>query len=322
MWREIIEVIRQHQHFLVTTHVNPDGDGIGAACALIELLRLQGKNVKLIYDSPIPEKFHFLDFHGTFNNFDPNADYAEVEVLIILDTYRRERIGRVAKLLDRKNVISLCIDHHRPSDTSVDHMAIDPNACAVGTMVYTLFKSSGYPLNQRAATGIYTSILCDTGRFCHATTSRKAHKIADECIRLGVFPETIYRQIFQQVSFNEMQMISQALSSMEQHLDSRVVFITLESDKHPQLSELDLEYLHEFIKLLKPVDCIAVFRDLGNGKIRISLRSKGEYDVQTVAKTLGGGGHAQAAGATCDGPIAKLKSQVRTLLYQFLYQSV
>lgn len=321
MWREINAIINDHQHFVVTTHVNPDGDGIGAACALIELLRLQNKEVRLVCDSPIPEKFHFLDFHGVFESYDENCGYEDVEVLIVLDTQRRKRIGRLAELLRRDKVTSICIDHHQPAETFTQYVAIDSNACAVGALVYTLFKASGFPLNREAATGIYASILCDTGRFCYASTTRKAHKIADECIKLGVNPTELYSKLFQQLSIDETELFADALRSMEYFYDKKVVFLTLRSeaysDKSLSLAHMDLEYVHEFAKMIRDVECVALFRELGPKQVRLSIRSKAEHDMQLLVKDLGGGGHAAAAGVHMDLSLDFAKEKILLLLQDY-----
>ncbi len=99
MWREIKKIIHQNHNFILTTHVNPDGDGIGAACALTELLLHMGKKVRFICDSPIPSKFSFLDFHGTHEVYTPETDFAQSQVFIVLDTHKRNRIGRLANLI-------------------------------------------------------------------------------------------------------------------------------------------------------------------------------------------------------------------------------
>lgn len=318
MWREINAIIRKKQRFVVTTHVNPDGDGIGAACALIELLLMQDKEVRLVCDSPIPEKFHFLDFHSVFESYGPETDLSDTEVLIVLDTHRRERIGALANLLDRDDVISICIDHHRPSETFAQHIAIDAESCAVGAMVYTLFKASGYPLNREAAMGIYASIICDTGRFCYGSTSRKAHKIADECIKLGVDPSYMHSQLFQQLSITEAKSFANALQSMESYYDNRVLLFSLRAKDYEgeelNLAHMDLEYVHEYGKSLKEVECVALLREVSPCSVRLSLRSKGPFDVLQIAKVLGGGGHEKAAGANLPVSLSDAKSQVLNLL--------
>lgn len=318
MWKAIKDIIHQYHHFVITTHVYPDGDGIGAASALADLLIQQKKNAKVVYDAPIPQKFQFLNFKQNHEVYDPTKDWSWVEVVVVLDTHHRERIGRLSALLDQPNVVAVCIDHH--TITSVPftpHTVIHPQSCSVGAMVYTLIKESGYPLTLEAATGVYTSIVCDTGRFSYPSTTRKAHKIADECIKMGVSPDRVHRAIYQQVPLEQMQAFAKALQGLEVHFDQRLVFQVLQHTDYPghdELEHLDLEYVHEFLKQILNVECAILFRVLPEGMIRISSRSKTFVDVGLLMKSLGGGGHARAAGSGWKGSIEEAKTKILALL--------
>lgn len=323
MWRDIKKIIQSHHHFLLTTHTNPDGDGIGAACALTELLLELGKQVRFVCDSPIPEKFSFLDYHKTHEIYDPSKNYHDVEVLIVVDTHKRERIGRLAALIDDPAIETLCIDHHEVAEPFTEHLAIDPKACSAGAMVYTLYKESGFDLNLRAANGIYASIICDTGRFSYSSTSRKAHKIADECIKLGVDPDLMHTQLFQHVSVYQAKLFAMALQGMETHLDKQVIIQHLSKEICSHLEEgggdlenVDLEYIHDFNHLIEGVRCFVLFRELGDGRIRVSMRSRTDLDISCLVQSLGGGGHANAAGLLWKGSLQEIKNRILELLEQ------
>jgi phosphoesterase RecJ-like protein len=326
MWRDIKKIIQSHQNFVLTTHLNPDGDGIGAACALTELLLQMGKKVRFVCDSPIPAKFAFLDYHKTHEVYDPAGDYSECEALIVLDTHRRERIGRLASLIENPSVLTLCIDHHEVLEPFTQHLAIDPKACSVGAMVYTLYKESGFDLNLAAANGIYASIICDTGRFSYSSTTRKAHKIADECIKLGVDPDLMHTQLYQHVSLAEIKVFALALQGMEVHLDNRVAVQCLSKeicdriDGVIDLENIDLEYIHDFNSLVEDIQCFVLLRDLGNNRVRVSLRSKTDLDISHLVQSLGGGGHANAAGLLWKGSMGEIKHRILELLHPLLHQ--
>lgn len=321
MWRDIKKIIHQHHHFLLTTHVNPDGDGIGAACALAKLLRLMGKNVRFVCDGPIPSKFSFLDFYGCHESYNPKKSYQETEVVIVLDTHRKDRIGAIAKLTENPKILTICVDHHQPSELFTPYNAIDPKACSAGAMIYTLYKECGYELDLQAATGIYVSVICDTGRFCYASTSRKAHKIADECIKLGVDPDLMYSRLFQHVPLAQMRMLVKALQRMEIHLENRVVVqqifredYEMENEEILDIEHADLEYLLEFNKMIEDIQCVVLLRELADNQVRVSLRSTSDIDVSLLMKPFGGGGHAKAAGATWKGSLQVAKSQILELI--------
>jgi len=322
MWREIKKLIQSHQRFVLTTHEHPDGDGIGAACALAELLLLMGKHVRLVCEGPLPKKFSFLDSRNLYQEFDPSMDFHEEEVLIVLDTHRQDRIGRIAALASE--MVSVCIDHHPVTDTFTSFVAIDPHACSVGAMIYTLFKESGFDLNIAAATGIYASIIWDTGRFSYSSTDRKAHKIADECIKLGVDADLMHSRLFQHIPIWEVKVFGRALQRMETPLDGRVAIQEIlredyEDLRIPNIEHVDFGYIHEFNKLIEKVECAALFLELSDDRVRISLRSQSDLDVASIARAFGGGGHCKAAGALWKGLLSEAKQKVLHLIQQSVH---
>lgn len=322
MWCELKKIIQGHRHFILTTHLNPDGDGIGAACALTELLLQMKKDVRFVCDSPIPRKFAFLDYHRIHEVYDPSEDYGHFQVLIILDTHTRERIGRLAALIDQPGIITICIDHHETAKLFTPHAVIDPKACSVGAMVYTLYKESGYELNLQAATGIYTSVVCDTGRFCYSSTSCNAHKIAEECIKIGVDPDYMYSRLFQHVTLEETKMFARALQGMETYLDNKVAIQQIRKDECHQgdLEHIDLEYIHDFNNMIEDIRCFILLRELDDNHIRVSLRSKQDIDISQIVRSLGGGGHAHAAGLTWKGSLEDVKQRILVLLSELFQE--
>lgn len=317
MWREVKRIIDQHHHFMLTTHSHPDGDGIGSSCALTELLLLKGKSVRFVCDSPMPEKFRFLDYHGCFEQYEPSISYDEAEVLIVLDAHRRDRIDRLSALCERADLVTVCVDHHQARAPEFQHTVIDPHACSVGAMLYTLYKECGFDLNLRAATGIYTSILCDTGRFSYASTTRKAHKIADECIKLGVDPDLMYSRLFEQLSLPQLQLFALALKGMGLYYNNSVLIQELHHEDcknvgldPAELENLDLDYILEFDKLVSDVVCVILLREIDPLTVRVSVRSKADLNIKPLLQELGGGGHRCAAGALFHGTVASVKDKL------------
>lgn len=321
MWRDVKKIIHQYDHFLLTTHLNPDGDGIGAACALTELLLKMGKKVRFVCDSPIPRKFAFLDYHHTHEIFSPDQNYSEIQCVIVLDTNKKERVGRISQLIDRPKMATICIDHHVAADPFTPHLVIDSRSCSVGAMIYTLFKECGFELNLQAATGIYASVICDTGRFCYSSTGRKAHKIADECIKLGVDPDLMYSRLFQHVSLAETRMFARALQAMETYLDNKVVIQQIRKEECGELHDIeniDMEYIHEFNNHIEDVQCFVLLREFSENHVRVSIRSRSDLDISQMVKSLGGGGHPHAAGISWHGTLIDVKNKILAALKELL----
>lgn len=313
MWREIKQIIHQSRKFLIATHVNPDGDGLGAACAMVDLLKKMGKDPIFLTEEPIPDKFDFLDYQGAQAIFDRKRSY-DADVLIVLDAHHKDRIGSIAEVTKHPNITSICIDHHPVSQSFTPHLAIDIQACSVGSMVYTLYKEFGYDLSLQAATGIYASILCDTGRFSYASTNRKAHKIADECMKLGVDPDQMYSDIYEHIELPQFQVLVRAMQRMELHFENCLILHTTKLEDYQtysmEIQEMDLVYIHEFTKLVEGVQVVVILQELEGSKVRLSVRSKKNHDVGMVMRRLGGGGHAKAAGAMLEGSLDEVKKIV------------
>lgn len=275
---------------------------------------------------PFLENYAFLDFHKTHEAYKDDGDYRDVEVLIVLDTHRKDRIGRLARLVDDPRLITICIDHHIPVDPLTKHLVVDPKSCSVGAMVYTLYKDSGKELNLNAATGIYASIVCDTGRFCYSTTSRKAHKIAEDCIKKGVDPDLMYSRLFQHVTLAETKMFAHALQEMETFLDNKVAIEVIKKEDWNKLGggcedleHIDLDYIHDFNNMIEDIQCFVLLRELDNNHVRVSLRSKVDLDISPVVQALGGGGHPHAAGLAWTGTLESIKKKLIELLRQVIY---
>ena len=317
MWRNIKKVLQEYQSFLITTHVNPDGDGVGSACALAELLKCMKKKVRFVCDSSFPDKFLFLNFHSIQESYDPQGDYSDTEVLIMVDAHSPERLGHVADILKNPNVIRVIIDHHQLSQDLGGYCVIDPNASSTGSMIYTLYKECGFELSREAAMGLYVSVISDTGRFCYSSTDRKAHKIAEECMRRGVDPDWMYSHIYQQVTLPEFKVFAKALQHMEEYFENRVIVqkILIEDyigvpNEVQEILQSDLEYFHEFNKIIAGVDCVVLLCERPENQVRISLRASGNFCVDEIASNLGGGGHSKAAGATLTGTVEEVKLKV------------
>lgn len=330
MWREAKRVIQHGRRFLLTTHLNPDGDGIGSAVALMELLLHQGKHSVFISDSPLPPKYAFLDFHGKFQSYLPEEDdLSSFDTLIVLDTSRKERIGRVADLTERSGLTTLWIDHHPTQETPSPHKIIDASACSVGSMIYSLFKECGYELNLHAAMGIYTSVISDTGRFSYGSTTRKAHKLADECLKVGINPSEMYARLFQQVPLEQITIFQRALKRMEFHCQNKIVLQQVRfGDYSDFCSEGDLsliqdfDAIHEFNKSIRGIQCAVILWELPDQSVRISLRSNSNLDIVAPMRKLGGGGHPNAAGALLNLPFEESKEKVLNLLRDLLNQTL
>jgi bifunctional oligoribonuclease and PAP phosphatase NrnA len=288
----------------------------------MELLLFLGKEVVFVSPSMIPEKFQFLDFHNFFQVYEENKDYP-CDIFFLLDAHSKERMGKLSSVLDKQNCKTIAVDHHPLTETFADVNVIDDKACSAGSMIFILCKEFGFDLTLEAATGLYCSVICDTGRFSYASTNRKAHKIADDCIKAGVDPDAMYVRLFQKVSLAEFNTFKKAMQRMELYFADRVIIhtILLCDYENAGVAIQDLDYIHEFNKSIENIECVVVLSELSSKQTRLSLRSNGYLDTGSLMRVLGGGGHSKAAGVTLQKPIEEAKKIVLSLLEEQLAQN-
>ena len=289
---------------VLTTHINPDGDGVGSMVALADRLRSSGTEATIVTPSAIPRSLRFaLGDLPTFDAKDPaSADpLGAADLVAILDTAERHRIGRVGEVLDRCD--ALIIDHHPPVGPPLGEPAIrDPSACATGELIYDLLMLDDRPLTRLEAEGLYVAIATDTGSFQFSNTSARTHQIAAELVDTGVDPQAMYRVLYGTFSPGGLALIRLALENLE--VDPLAPFAWVAVD-HNALRECsarpeDMEGLVEYPRRLAGAEVGLFFRGLSSERTKVSLRSNGRVNVSAIAQDLGGGGHEKAAGVVIE----------------------
>lgn len=272
--------------------------------ALADRLRMRGTEVTIVTPSKAPTSLHFLfgDL-PVFDARDPSASdpLEAADLIVILDTAERHRLGAVGAYLDRTPAV--IIDHHPAVGAALAEPAIrDPSACATGELVYDMLTLEGGPLSPLAADAIYVAIATDTGSFQFSNTTARTHEIAGELVRLGVDPESMYRRLYGTFTRGGLSLIRLALENLEVDPLSPVAWVAVD---HKALSDCsatseDMEGLVEYPRRLAGIEVGLFFRGLSRERTKVSLRSNGEVNVSAVAQELGGGGHEKASGIVLD----------------------
>lgn len=304
--QQVIKAIRENSGFLITSHINPEGDAIGSQLALASLLKRLHKKVYIINED-LSRQFSFLTKEEKISD-DTNFN-GEFDVAIALDCPILSRVGKVEKLIKRAKIL-LTIDHHISNDNFGDINWVDSKSSCTAELIYELFKSFKLKLNKEEALYIYVAILTDTGSFRYSNTSSKTHLIASKLLRYKIEPHIIYEKIYGNISTNYVKFLCGILSTLKK--EGAIAYITLESN----IAKLDSdirERLEDFInypRALKGVKVAMMFRELSKNKIKVSFRSKGDFDVNSLARRFGGGGHMAASGAVIDGMMEEVKKRV------------
>lgn len=316
--RRDLEAVRsallQAGRVVLTTHVNADGDGAGSEVAVLDWLRSRGKTSVVVNPTPFPQAFEFLlDSEQVWTPRDAEGQrhLSEADCVLILDTSERSRLGRVVQHLSSRSVVVM--DHHPATPDSVGEVVVrDTTACATGELVYDLLTLEGEVPTLRQARALYVALVTDTGSFRFGNTTNRAHRVAASLLEAGVDVESMFRTLHASFTRSGLDLLRRALDSLRVSDDQPVAWISLRQrdlDETGATAE-DREGIVEYPRRLQGIEVALLFRELPDGRTKISLRSNGPTDVARIARDLGGGGHPQAAGALLDDDLATAESRV------------
>ena len=314
--RALLEFLQRHRKFLLTTHVNPDGDGLGSEVAMAMWLRSMGKEVRVLNDSVVPTAFLFLTREQTLESWDPEIAelrFTEADALIVLDTSNRQRIGRLAPLLDQHIIPIAIVDHHASHATGFGQVnVIEPDASSTGEIVYDLIKEAGATITPVMAEALYVALMTDTGSFRFSNTDSHAHRMAADLLAHGLDPGRIHSQVHSHASAGRLRFFGEVLSAIELVEDGRIVVMEASPEQFQRhgLVGSDTEGLVDMPRTIAGVDVVALFSEVESGKVKVSLRSTGRVDIDAICTGLGGGGHRHAAGVLLRSTRAEARSRV------------
>lgn len=326
-------IIQRSHEILLTTHSMPDGDGLGAEIALYHYLRRLNKNVRIMNPDPMPPRYQFLDSAGIVKDASTlGVEAIRCDLVIVVDTgdYRRLK-GLWSHFISSSKTI-LFLDHHprttgdKPTDIPEGAAqifdVIDERSSSIGELLYRLFHSAhevldpenpSFRLSAEIALGLYVSIMTDTNSFRYSRTTALSHRIAAELLDYGLQPEEIYQNIYSTKSAKHLRLIGTALASIQESDSGEIAWVEISREDRTRFEATgdDTQTIVNFLLLLKAAKVLILFREEDDGRIKVSLKSKGSVVVNDIAADFGGGGHAYAAGFTSQ---AKKIGEVRNQL--------
>jgi phosphoesterase RecJ-like protein len=306
MLSQVVELIEQKQHFMITSHIRPDGDGLGSGLALYWMLRSLSKEATVILRDRVPPAYRVLPGSELVLVQPDVTDY--YDAAFIIECSDVERPG----LASLKDQFVVNIDHHSTTVPFGDINWIDPTAAAVGEMIYNLCKALGVEVTKEIAECIYTALLTDTGSFHFSNTTERTLKIASELVRRGVEPARISQALFYSYPFAKIRLLGLVLSTIQRDESGRIAWIKVDRDTmyEAAASDEDADGIVNHALSVDEVEAVAFFKELAEGVYRVSLRSKGKSNVAKVAEMFGGGGHRNAAGCRIEGDFEDVKRRV------------
>ena len=307
------QLLSDNQRFLLSGHENPDGDCLGAQVALCRLLAALGKESVIVNPDPIGKSFEFLQRHTTFQHNRGDQELPPCDVAVLLDCSTVSRLGGLGALLVKAGKPILVIDHH-VGGADGDGVAsfIDVAAAATGVLVRRLFRDFDVALDPVAAEGVLLSLVSDTGWFRYSNTDAEVFAQASELVTAGADVGRLYDNLYRQRHFESPGVLVAALQRHSYHCDGKLAMVVLDKSimERAVRIDFDTDSVLEPLRSIQGVEVTALLKERFDGKVKLSLRARGEVDVQQICRVLGGGGHKKASGATLSMPLGKAEEVV------------
>jgi phosphoesterase RecJ-like protein len=302
--QEVLRGIQQRERFVLTSHARPDGDAIGSVLACAEVVRQIGKHAEVVLSDGVPVIYRRLPFAERVRHATSLNGEFEAAILLECDSIERSRVDG----LERHFLIN--IDHHLSGKQFAHINWIDPSACATAEIIYRLAREAGVSITPEIATCLYAAVLTDTGSFAYANTGANTFALAEELVRAGADPVRIAQAVYFSNPTSKMRLLGAALSNLHRDGALAWMFITRADVERSGAMDEDAEGLVNYSLGIQGIEVAVFFRELADGRFRVSLRSKGRVNVAHVAARYGGGGHHCASGFPITGPLSVAAERV------------
>lgn len=295
----LLTAVRRGHRFLLTSHVNPDGDAVGSAIGLSRILHRFGKGTTIwlrdapprIYGAlPGSQKIHLGE--------EPPRGFPEIfDHAVVLECPSPDRTG-LAEALPELPVLN--VDHHLGNELYGAVNWVDTASPAVGAMVFRLAAALNVEIDSDTANALYLTLVTDTGGFRFSNTTPETFEAAAALVRAGASPEKVSGWLYESQPESAVRLLGEVLQSLDLGADGRVAtaLLTREMVERVGAQPGDSEGIIDHPRSIAGVEAVALLRELESGEQKVSLRSRGAVNVEKIARSRGGGGHHNAAGFT------------------------
>jgi len=316
---EISKALQKNNNFLITSHVNLDGDGIGSELAFYFILKKLKKKPIILNQDKLPKIYDFLPGSNKVHYLDDNCiDTKSIDVGIVLDCSNVKRIGKTYEIF--KNIKTIInIDHHKSNENFGSLNYVDSSVSSVGEIIYELIGSINIDLlDEDISTCLFAAIITDTGSFRYSNVSSKTFKIASDLTSFGIKPYLIANNIYNRNTYSGLKLLGEALTTLEMDDSKYVSWLTITRKmlNNAKANDEEIEGIIDIATTLDNAEISILFRETKDNKIKISFRSKGNFDVNKFAGKFKGGGHPNAAGCLCSGKMDKIKEIILSELFK------
>lgn len=311
--RAVAAALRRGMRVALTTHVNADGDGVGSEVGLWHLLKGQGLTPVIVNATGIPERFMFMVPDGADASDRAAKEIARADLVVVLDISDLGRLGDLATAVRERGVPVACIDHHVSQGTlPAGPRFVAPEATATAELVFDLATELNWKLSADAARALYVGLLTDTGGFRFSNTTARALRVAAALLEHGVDPESIYESVYANAPEGRVRLLSDVLQTLVVEPELGLAWVTVPPGalERYDVTPDDLDGIVEHARSITGVRLALLFRQIANGRIKVSFRSMGAVDSAALAQGFGGGGHHKAAGASLEGSLGEAQTTV------------
>ncbi len=306
--KELLNYLPEDEHVYITGHVHPDGDCLGAALGLYQVLNKYRKTTVVLEERP--ESYKYLSGFSAINNYEEiktklDEIYKTKYSLIVMDSGDISRIDPVKEMFNQATR-TINIDHHESNNNYGDYNYVDAKAsstCEMIGVLIGLLENDFTELTKEIAECLYTGIVYDTGVFRHSNTRKQTHKIAAYLVDEDIDFTWIINKMYHARSVTSVKAMKYALDNLKLVNEDKIVItvITNEVLEKDGLIKSDTESVVSFLNEIEGPIVSAFFLETVKGQFKVSFRANSFMNVCRVAKKFGGGGHIKASGCTVTG---------------------
>ncbi len=309
--RQTARFLKKNNNYIILTHASPDGDTLGSAYALYYALNEIGKVATVLCPDVIPQKYDY---------FARKTDHIECEnpTIIAVDVADKRLLGALEEEFGQR--VELCIDHHISNTEFAKNLYLDDSAAACAECIFELIGQMRVNLNDITAKAIYTGLATDTGCFKYSTVTEKTLLICASLYEYNIGAAEINRLMFDTKSKKLIELEAMVLNQAEFHFDDRCMLLTVTAEMQEQTgcSGTELEGIAVISRSVDGVIAGVTLKQTDTDEFKVSLRTYPPLDASAICKTLGGGGHKGAAGATVNGSLEEVKVKILDAVKQSL----
>ena len=314
-WAALVEVLRNCQKVVLTSHVRPDCDALGSELGMLGILEAIGKDVRIVNAQATPPTLAWIDPDRRIESLQTGvkkADLADRDLFLIVDTSAWAQLGAMADVAKEMRSKVLVIDHHVSEDDLSDRWFKDTTAEATARIISEVALRLKVPLTERIATPLYAGLSTDTGGFRFPSTSAETFRVAGRLVDAGASPPAVYRELFEQDSLARIHLVGRTLAGAKPSHDGKVIYSTVRQSDIKEVNALpsDTEDLVNLTLAVKGTEVAVILIEQPDSRVKVSFRSRGKVDCNLLAATFNGGGHKAAAGSLLPGPFDEAMAKV------------